>query len=119
MKNDWDWKQQISVSSWHSLSYDNWPGWDKGVEGHTLQAELVIKYGEGKSGYKIAVEVDDWCRGQFYYRDLTKSGLPILDQGERYITVFYFQLTADYLRFTSDYPQVLGADTLKLRMEWA
>ena len=115
---DWDWDKQVSTSTWHHLSMDNWPGWDKGVEGNILSAELVICRGLGRSGFKISAEVDDWCERQFYWRDFTSSSLPIVDEGEKYISAFYFQLTKDYLRFVDEYPQALDASAFALKQLW-
>jgi len=64
---------------------------------------LDITDGTDRSSKDIAIEVDDWCGGMFYYRDFTNDGLPFVDNGEVYRTRFYFQRGADAVEFHTRY----------------
>lgn len=93
--NDWTWNKLVTSKCWHELILTGYPGWDKRPDGEVHYRELVIQFGNPPSSHTIADWFDDICRWQFYYRDFTDSGIQIVDEGEYYRGVFYFQSEQD------------------------
>ena len=99
---NWDWNKMIASWDWHSLCLDCWPDWEK-FDDKPSFVEFDCVKGSGRQSRDLAIEIDDWAKGQFYYRDWTKSGLPFVDDGEVYHSCFWFQYKADADEFQKRY----------------
>lgn len=100
MMNNWNWNKMIPSWDYYDLVHIKWPGWNK--DPHTEQpyfSRFSIIKGTAKSSYEIANEWDDITQGNFWYRDFTDSGLPFVDDGEKYETLFVFQFKEDWEKF--------------------
>ena len=98
-KPEWDWKNMIASDVFYKFQLDGYPGWHKPL----LEVKLEIVNGEDVSSRDMAIKFDDIARGQFWYRDVTQSGLPFVDSGERYRAIFCFQREDDYFEFLTNY----------------
>lgn len=102
-----DWNKKITSWDWHQLVLDGCPNWDTpSYEGdHPVPASilLTIKNKVDRSSKDIAIEVDDWCEGNFYYRDFTSNGLPFISTGDSYNARFWFQLAVEAEEFYKRY----------------
>lgn len=89
------------IPSWdyHALALKNWPGWDKADNEEPYHIRLDHIMGDGKSSKELAFEFDDISQGRFYYRDITQSGLPFVNLGKPYQSLFVFQYASDFKRF--------------------
>lgn len=93
------WVNALSAMMFHHLANDGFPGWDKqNDEPHFVLFEFVS--GQNKSSLAVASAWDDMAKGQFYYRDFTDSGLPIVREGDRYQSRFSFQFSDEVDRFS-------------------
>lgn len=94
----WDWRRLIPSTEWHTLALDNFPGWNK-HGGSPRHFYLKHVHGKTSSSREIATEWDDISGGNFWYRDMTKSGLPFVDGDEVYHSCFCFQFEEDWTKF--------------------
>lgn len=102
--NNWDWNKMITSWDYYELVHLEWPGWNK--DPNTNQpyfSNFSILKGTQKSSREIAIEWDDLSEGNFWHRDFTESGLPFVDDGESYNTMFVFQFKRDWERFEEKY----------------
>ena len=76
------------------------PGWDKTPEGKPYLVTLYHEVGTTMSSLEVASKWDDIGKGQFYYADQTKSGMPWVDEGETYVSRFVFQFEKEAGEFT-------------------
>lgn len=98
-QDEWDWDRLVMKRDWYRLGLKEYSGWqktDKGIP-HGVQLEHTNRH--GKSSREIAIEWDNLSTGCFYYRDLTKSNLPWVDEGEVYHSLFWFQFEEDMTAF--------------------
>jgi hypothetical protein len=115
----WDWNRKVPMWDWHSISlnlfrsnHDKKPledgdlgyGWET-IDGETPpNVQIAVKQGVGmRTSRDLAVETDDWCKGEFYYRDFTDSGIPVVRDDEVYHAAFWFQFASDKEEFEKRY----------------
>ena len=101
--SDWDWNKKIPMWDWHEIALSGFPDWEKPNGEIPASVFLTIVNGIDKSSHKIASETDDTCKGKFYYRDYTKSGLPFIRESEIYNSRFWFQFQSDAQNFATRY----------------
>lgn len=99
-----DWNKKIFAHEFYKLALDGFPNWDKPNGTEPVELRRSIVHNVDRSSHDIAVEVDDWCEGKFYFRDFTTSGLPFVDDGEVYQCVFIFEKECDVVEFDARYP---------------
>ena len=99
MDNGWDWNKMLASWDYHTLSLDNWLGWEKADNNEPYYLNLKFTYGEENSSRNWAVQWDDLAQGNFWYRDYTESGTPFLEKNDTYESIFAFQFKADYDKF--------------------
>ena len=100
---NWDWLKMLPMWEYHQLVLDKWPGWELDIDAPTYVTLTFTHEKGGKGSREIAIEWDDLARGQFYYRDYTKNNLPLVEYGDRYESIFIFQLLADAETFRERY----------------
>ena len=103
MSNKWDWNKALPAWLWHQIALDGFPSWEKPDGKMPASVLLTIKNKTDQSSHSIAIEVDDWCKGAFYYRDFTDDGIPFVDDGEVYRARFSFQFVEDAKAFLVRY----------------
>ena len=103
IKNNWDWNKALPMDVWHGIALDKFPEWEKPNGEIPTSVFLSVEKGKDKSSRDLAIETDDWCKGNFYYRDWTQSGLPFVDEGEIYNSRFWFQFQVDAEEFAKRY----------------
>ena len=94
MVASWD-MDKLSLAIWRGDDTD----WDKCREGYPPGVFLELTYKEGEQSRDLAVWADDTSEGLFHYRDWTNDGIPFLDDGETYWSMFTFQKRKDALEF--------------------
>lgn len=103
MVEQWDWNRKLPMWDWYTVLLAGYPEWEK-PDGETPASALIsVKNDTDKSSHDLAVEVDDWCKGQFYYRDYTDDGIPFVNEGEVYKSRFWFQFVPDAEEFWKRY----------------
>lgn len=90
----------IPSSDYYKIVFAEWPAWEK-IDGRKEPnfVRLSIIKGKDKSSNDIAIVFDDLANGNFWYRDHTQDGLPFVDDGELYWSVFVFQEARDARQF--------------------
>lgn len=99
-----DWNKKLASSDFYDIQFEGFKGWDKEKDKYNMweepyQVSFQIIKGQDKSSREIAIEFDDISHGLFWTRDWTESGLPFVDGGEVYHTIFVFQFKEDWERF--------------------
>lgn len=89
----------LRMADYYKLVLADWPGWHKPHGSEPPTIGFSCKMGVGKSSREIAIEFDDIAEGNFYYRDFTDSGIPIVSDGEVYRSQFVFQYLSDFEKF--------------------
>lgn len=113
----WDWKKMLPSWTYNKLVLDGLPGWEFDDDGEHFEAMCHFVMGHKKQSRKIAIEIDDWCVGMFYYSDKTGDTLPFVNPGEEYVSFFSFQLERDYQEFMNRYGREDGpASPVKLEL---
>lgn len=103
----WDWKKMLPSWTYNKLTLDGLPGWEFDDDGEQLEAMCHFVMGHKEQSRDIAIEMDDWCVGMFYYSDKT-GGTPFVRDGDEYVSFFSFQLERDYLEFHTRYAKSGG-----------
>lgn len=98
MSNDWN--KLVFSFEYSMIALDGYPDWH--INPETKEPYNLYKTFVGGdnhlSSHSFACKLDDIVDGQFYYRDFTKSGIPIVKDGEEYNSIFVFQYKSDYLK---------------------
>jgi hypothetical protein len=95
----WDWKAKLPMWSWHTLTFEKYPGWDI-IDGNPPFVLLTIKRGaEDIESHSIASQFDSEATGLFYFRDWTSNGIPFCNDGDFYGSGFWFQKMVDAEKF--------------------
>ena len=85
-----DWNYYVFSWDFIDLTLARWPSWEL-QDGKPYNVIFEFVYGKGKQSRDIAIEWDDIATHDFYYRDWTKSGTPIIRDGDIYWSIFSFQ----------------------------
>ena len=99
----WDWAKMIPSWDYHALASVGWPGWEKRNSEPDSVALAFTHDGESFRSRDIAIEWDDLAEGQFYYRDYTADAMPFVGAGDKYESIFVFQLLRDAEKFRERY----------------
>lgn len=96
----------MSVSGWlkniNEMEYvEKYKSWDKSKDGKYACIIMELIHGVDKSSHNMASIIDDIAKGNFYYRDWTKDGLPFVKDNEIYWCGFWFQHFEDAKKFTA------------------
>ena len=96
----WDWKRKIPSHEFNILSINHYADWGWATECPFVMMECV----SGKVDSRpMAVKFDDIATEQFYYRDWTKSGIPVCNDGEIYWSGFWFESMDDAVAFKNEF----------------
>lgn len=98
MDESWDWEKMIPVWEYHDIWRTGFPEWEKDEDGPAHILFRVVK-GLQRSSREIAIEWDGLAEGEFYYRDITQSGIPFVRDGAAYKSLFVFQYRRDLEKF--------------------
>lgn len=96
-----NWNKHIGSLEYNSLVLDGYPDWHINPKSNPKEPyyfRKIFKQGGGVSSKDIAVWIDDNIEGSFYSRDFVESGIPSLNKGEEYTSIFVFQYKPDYLK---------------------
>ena len=96
-----NWNKNIHMHEFHSLSFNNFPNWDKINENEIPSVMLEIISKINRSSHEIATVFDDIAKGNLYYRDWTSNGLPFVNKEEVYHSRFWFQYFDDAKKFVN------------------
>ena len=99
---NWDWRRALPGWTYNRLVLDGLPGFDLTKYGDQYEHMCYFVMGDGVQSRDIAIEMDDWCTGMFYYADRT-GGTPFVRDGDEYVSFFSFQLAEDYWEFEERY----------------
>lgn len=108
-REGWDWKRMIPVKAYVKLSLIGLPGWNLSPEGDELTRWCHFYYSRPNPSRSTAIAIDDWCLGMFYYADKT-GGIPFLDEGDEYASIFSFQLLTDFRTFAVVFPDLVSPE---------
>ena len=98
-----DWNKKIYAHAFYKLQFEGYPDWDKPDGKEPEYVNFSTKKDVDRSSWDIAIETDDWCSGNFYFRDFTDSGLPFVNPNEVYRSCFIFQKADDAAEFKRRY----------------
>ena len=96
----WDWRVRVPMWTFNRMACTGYPDWDRIG---TVPPFVMLELTDQDASRKMAVAADDWVGSLFYYRDWTSSGTPCLAAGEGYAAGFWFQRTADAMKFLAAY----------------
>lgn len=94
------WLHRLLVWNFHSHAIDGYPGWEIERDGSPAFVKLTHTRGSGEvESHKIAAEWDDLATVDFYQRDWTDDGIPVVRKDETYWSGWWFATIAERDRF--------------------
>jgi len=100
--NNAGWNHRLLSWNWHNHSFDRYPGWE--IEKDNVPA--FVKLSHKRGGYNSEVESaeiskawDDIATGDFYQRDWTDDGIPLVREGVTYWSGWWFETISERNRF--------------------
>jgi len=98
-------RKQLYSDEFYKLVFANFPTSDKHGKNNEYYIHLEVIKGQYDS-VNIAEELEKTIKGNFYYRDYTKDGLPFVEEGNIYWSEFWFQYKNDAINFVNSYKGV-------------
>ncbi len=94
------WRHKMLSMNWHHHAFDGYPGWELERENAPALVKLTHVRGKGEvESAALAMIWDDIASVDFYQRDWTDDGMPIVRQGETYWSGWWFETIAERDRF--------------------
>jgi hypothetical protein len=100
------WNKLLSSDEFYKIGFRYFPEWDKVDAEKPYFVKLEIKNGKDKSSHDVAASFDNIITDEFYYRDWTQNGIPIVSEGEIYNSGFWFKRKEDAIKFH----EIFGGD---------
>lgn len=94
------WLHRLLMWNFNNHALDGYPTWEIEREGSPAFVKLTHTRGnDAVESHKIAAEWDDLAKVDFYQRDWTDDGIPVVRDGDTYWSGWWFATIAERDRF--------------------
>lgn len=93
------WLHRMLMWNFNAHALDGYPGWQREGNGPAFVKLTHVRGAGPVESHKLAAEWDDIALVDFYQRDWTDDGIPIVNEGGTYWSGWWFATIAERDRF--------------------